>query len=305
MVYRIKQMKKVFFVIFLHGLIGATPPERQPSSPVIAKPVQKGIKINLKVDPTASVADVLAVKRNGVFKFIIPTTPEFTSRFFWQISPWKLKQYKTSYRTEWGRIPTAALVRFIKEGDALFEEFPETRSAYKNAVQKAIDAHKIWFSNQTEENFADLQNKEAMVSRMLESACFSNPFVGAHLKKILETPSKSYFSSFLNLLSLPKRILSSTIKKETGSQVHVFTPRALGMTWPMAGFLIKNILIAVVLAHAIEPNFARLIALIATVKTIYDWKTDTNLTPEPEGGTHVNFTVDYGSYSDDDPSSPF
>ncbi len=272
------------------------------------KTPEKGLRIKLAIDPTATVADLMCVKKDDSYGFIIPTTPEFTSRFPWQISPWKLKNYKTSYATDWGneqRIPTASLVRFIKQSDVLFEDFPETRKSYQLALQKAITAHKKWFSNQTQENFIDLRAKEAEVEQLLKTLSFSNPFVEAHLKKILSSPDDSYFTSFLNFLSLPQQVIAAKITKTTGQVTEKFVPRKFGILWPAAWVLIKNTLIAAALSGLVDPGMAKLVCLMALVKILYDWKTDNNFTPEPAGGVNFDLSVNYGSYSQDYPDSPF
>jgi len=260
----------------------------------------------LSVDPTATVADVMATreKDSDEFRFQIPTCPEFTSRYFWQIAPRKMKSYKTEHKTEWGTISTATLIRFIKTSDILFED-AATKQSYKNALSAAIDAHKNWFSNPSEANLARLNVQEKAIEAFLQTLDFSNPFNRKRLEKLLTTPQKGILTSLLHLFSLGNAI--KFVSKDDKNTKSSFKTPKLGALYPvvfgMAKSLISLILIGKNIKNADSPCV--IIGIVLALQLLRHFKNDTNLTPEVGDGIKVKIEVDYGSYSHEYPNAPF
>ncbi len=260
----------------------------------------------LSVDPTATVADVMATKDkdSDEFRFQIPTCPEFTSRYFWQIAPWKMKSYKTEHTTEWGTISTATLIRFIKTSDVLFDD-ASSKQSYKNALAGAIDAHKNWFSNPSEANLARLNAQEKAVEAFLQTLDFSNPFNRKRLEKLLTTPQKGILKSFFHLFSLGNAI--KFVSKDDKNTKSLFKTPKLGALYPV-GFGIAKFLITLILIREKSPlaDFPCLmVAILLAFQLLRHFKNDTNLTPEVGNGVKIKIEVDYGSYSHEYPNAPF
>ena len=267
----------------------------------------------LSVDPTATVADVMATreKDSDKFRFQIPTCPEFTSRYFWQIAPWKMKSYKTAHTTEWGTISTATLIRFIKTSDVLFDD-ASTKQSYKNALADAIDAHKNWFSDQSEANLARLKIQEKTVETFLQTLDFSNPFNRKRLEELLSTPAKGIMKSFFHLFSLGNAI--KFVKKDAKNAESLFKTPKMGALYPVGFGALKITSVFALFYHIANNNHnANLISDLWScavtglliIQLLRHFKNDTNLTPEAGNGVKVKIEVDYGSYSHEYPNAPF
>lgn len=141
--------------------------------------------VMLPMARSATVADVVESTHNGHTGFNIPLCPQFTKRAFWQSTPWSLHEYPAMHTD---KLTTAAMIRFITQSPQLFKNSIK-ETAYKNALNAAITAHKTWLSNKTEENAAKLHQAEDVVMAYLQTLRLSNSATRKAIEAILSTPT--------------------------------------------------------------------------------------------------------------------
>lgn len=160
--------------------------------------------VTLPLPHGATVADVICSEVNGHIGFNIPLAPQFTKRGLFRAFPKGMSEYPAYFNMLKGRIRTVAIIRFIKQSPELFADAKE-RASYTTLLKKAVDAHKAWYANQTQENLLDLHAAEDDVFEYLKRLSLENPSVREKLEKILSTPVHNIFSRALRVLILPQR----------------------------------------------------------------------------------------------------
>jgi len=162
---------------------------------------------------SATVGDLFISKKRGHLGFNIPTLPMTAGRSFLLPAPLKMKSYKLFYNLSCGaQITAAGFWRFITNAHVLFynkekRRLPGDGIEYLNSVKEAIEAHKVWFANQTEETRLELNKKEDAVMKLLAKLPLSDNRTRYLVEQMLST-SVSDHKRFL-----PRATMSNSTKK--------------------------------------------------------------------------------------------
>lgn len=261
--------------------------------------------IILKVFPDTTVADLFTTNKNGHLGLNLPIAPEFTKRSLFSAIPEGMSSYKAFYKTPAGTLTTASMIRFIKQSDTLFDD-ATAKKTYQKSLNEYILAHKRWFKSKKSEDLVKLHEASNVVRKMLETLELSNPITRLCLQRILSTPKISLFDKALNAVALSKR---STIKavfgKTEGTTKTIVKPnpswRATSISIQALKILGVSCLLGIP-ATMFNDDFGSFVgwgSLVAMIFSCYSrWKTDYNLTAEPENGIKVRIAFDEGESYD-------
>lgn len=180
---------------------------------------QKARLVVASLPLNATVADLFVSKKREHMGFNIPTLPMSVGRSFLLPAPLKMKSYKLFYKLSCGaEITAAGFWRFITNAHVLFynkekRRLPGDGIEYLNTVKEAIEAHKTWFANQTEETRLELNKKEDAIMKLLAKLPLSDHKTRYLVEQMLSTSVGDH-----------KRLLSratmSNSSKKTNANAH-------------------------------------------------------------------------------------
>lgn len=274
----------------------------------LAMPVTATDKRELVTLNGSTVADVICSQRDGHVGFKIPLAPQFTQRNLFESFPKGMNEYPALYKTQTGTITTAAMIRFIKQGHALFTN-KQDQEIYKKLLKEAIDAHKEWYTETSKENLDALKKAENNVFEQLKPLSLNSPEIRSKLEVILSSPQRNIISKGLRSLILPNRAwIFEKEKKDLKTKLMIkksnfilnFTKQGVAALGPFAilaafAHIIKHLpdktkLLLVTVIFAVIANIP-VSSLLGTAASFTDFK----LTPEPGNGIKV--VIDYVSPS--------
>jgi|GEM_PF-6108168 len=166
--------------------------------------------ISLQAPAIATVGDLFQSTVEGRPGFFIPNTPQFHHTYS-LLTPSK---YSAFYTMKGGTISLASFMRFITKGHALFSNALD-RKTYKQALEKAIEAHKTYSAALTSStqrlNFLKQQlvDAEVKVFSLLKKIPLTQATT-LKLEEMLSTPRPTtflgkVFSAIGSALFLPGR----------------------------------------------------------------------------------------------------
>lgn len=231
-------MKKLpLFLFFIFFLL---------ASPVVLRSTgAQSIVLHAQTGETVGSLFATAIGRDKCL--LIPNIPEFGSK-----NKGKESLKHAFYTTRAGKIPMQSFVNFIERGHILFYEH-EKQKAYKNALTKAIKAHKIFYTdkNQTEKSkeFAhqNLIAAEIEVFKLLDTIKLAPDNIRT-LEQILAIQKKGTF--FEKLLAAIQLTVKKVVLIITGAWRNFFE-------WGLAYFALSAMFLLVpCLMYATDSPYA-------------------------------------------------
>jgi len=232
-------------------------------------------------------------------------------------------------------ITSAGLLRFIKNAHLLFFDKTTGRLSPQGldcqfAVQEALKAHRVWYAKKTTFALIDLNAKEDEVFRFLQKLPLNDPKIKMLTENLISTSEMDHNRLFARTTVSARGSDSRAVKAypkgwfrgvgESFIKSGVFGYLAYKAV-KTAGYGFNACYVAhvstlgflLIEPSADERNGARLevsraklikktslaagilVGLVLMGKDLYDWKTDYNLTPEPNGGVNLRIKLKDGA----------
>lgn len=264
--------------------------------------------VTLQVEPESNVADIFRTPvrgssqseggaHKGLTGFHFPTAPEFTKRRFYQSVPSNMKSYPAFYKTPYGKLTTASMIRFIKQSPSMFDN-KLLRSGYEKALAECIQAHKTWFASKTDENHTKLRECEERILKLLEKLPLENPITRHQLQRMLSTPKRGRITRAWDWLILNKRSAIQTVPGKTaGKPKTIVVPNQSWKLTSLSVQVLKCLPIAW-LAGEVSEYFGQASIILMAASSILRFKKDHRLTVEPSDGIKVKIEFDEGESCD-------